>query len=496
MAINLTGGLPPEILGQQQQLNRQQQMAQMLMQQGQQMPQGQMVSGRYVQPSIFASLAPLAQMYAGQRLAEKGDQKALDLAKQLREGQGAALADYMGQLQGRPAVPEKVTEMAGPYGMSGAGQNIPMPTATIAGRPEIKADPLLANLNALQNPYAPEFLKQQAMKKLTEGPKWEKASFTDEKTGRVREGVINVNSPDPIGSFQVGGVKPEMSAYEKASLKFKAGDQAIASANLFYNTGMTAGGGGVPTGAPMGNAPAGAPMAAPMGGVPAAGGMPMANAPAQQMGNAIPPSAQPQYQYNPNLTPKENQTRAAKFSADADKNLKNAQESFNVIKEASDIFNTGTPTSGGFKNIGTGIAEFFDIPTKAADADAKLTILGQKLVQQVPRFEGPQSDRDVESYKSAAGDLGNANKTISTRMSALNTLIDLNKKYFPQGDWDSIDLAGPVTTRQTFLRGKQNIDPVTFSQGLNAQDKEAFNWARKNPTDPRAAQINQRLGIR
>lgn len=168
MAINLTGGLPPEILGQQQQLNRQQQMAQMLMQQGQQMPQGQMVSGRYVAPSIFASLAPLAQMYAGQKMLERGDQKALDLAKQLREGQGAALADYMGQMQGRPAVPDKVTEMAGPYGQ-GVGQggaDIPMPTAVVQGRPEIKADPLLASMNALQNPYAPEFLRQQAIKNL------------------------------------------------------------------------------------------------------------------------------------------------------------------------------------------------------------------------------------------------------------------------------------------------------------------------------------------
>jgi hypothetical protein len=386
--------------------------------------------------------------------------------------------------------------------MSGAGQNVPMPTATIAGTPATPANPKLAYAEAInmQSPQARAllpFLAAEAFKK----PKWEKASFTDEKTGRTREGVIDANSPDPIGSFQVGGVKPEMSAYERASLKLRAGEQDISRANLQFNTGMTVGGGGVPMGAPMGNAPAGAPMNAPTGvpmptgNVPVAGGMPMSNAPAQQM-NVVAPSAQPQYQYNPALTLKENQTRAAKFIADADKNIKNAQESFNVIKEAADIFNTGKPTSGGFKNIGTGIAEFFDIPTQAADADAKLTILGQKLTAQVPRFEGPQSDRDVDSYKAAAGDLGNPNKTISTRMSALKTLIDLNKKYFPQGEWDSIDLAGPVTTRQTFLKGQQKIDPVTFSQGLNAQDKEAFNWARKNPTDPRAAQINQRLGIR
>jgi hypothetical protein len=478
MAINLTGGLPPEILGQQQQLNRQQQMAQMLMQQSQQMPSGQMVSGRFVPTSFFQNIAPLVQSYLGSRMAEQGDKKALDLAKQLRQTYGDELSQYQKMMN------PTQTELAGPTptGSPLMTQNLP--------------DRQGANLFAA-TAYNPA-LQAVGMKNLTQGPKWEKASFTDEKTGRTREGVIDANSPDPIGSFQVGGVKPEMSAYERASLKIRAGDQAISSANLFYNTGMNVGGGGVPTGAPMGNAPAGAPMNAPTG-MPMPTGnapaMPMANAPAQQM-NVVAPSAQPQYQYNPALSPKENQTRAAKFIADADKNIKNAQESFNVIKEAADIFNTGKPTSGGFKNIGTGIAEFFDIPTQAADTDAKLTILGQKLVQQVPRFEGPQSDRDVESYKAAAGDLGNANKTISTRMSALRTLIDLNKKYLPQGDWDSIDLAGPVTTRQTFFKGKQNIDPVTFSQGLNAQDKEAFNWARKNPTDPRAAQINQRLGIR
>jgi hypothetical protein len=70
------GTLPPELFEQQQQLNRQQQMAQMLMQQGTQQPQGQMVSGRYVAPSFFQYAAPLAQMYAGTRMAEQGDKKA------------------------------------------------------------------------------------------------------------------------------------------------------------------------------------------------------------------------------------------------------------------------------------------------------------------------------------------------------------------------------------------------------------------------------------
>lgn len=86
-AINLpqSGTLPPELYAQQQELNRQQRMAQMLTQQGQQQPQGQMISGRYVAPSIFQNLSGLANTVAGTYLQSKGDEKALELAKGLRD---------------------------------------------------------------------------------------------------------------------------------------------------------------------------------------------------------------------------------------------------------------------------------------------------------------------------------------------------------------------------------------------------------------------------
>jgi len=79
------GTLNPEQMLQQQQILRQQKMAEMLMQQGMQQPQGQMVSGRYVAPSIFQNLAGLANTYMGQRGIEKSDQAQLDLAKAIRE---------------------------------------------------------------------------------------------------------------------------------------------------------------------------------------------------------------------------------------------------------------------------------------------------------------------------------------------------------------------------------------------------------------------------
>jgi hypothetical protein len=134
------GTLPPELFAQQQQLNRQQQMAQMLMGQGMQQPQGQMVSGQYVQPSIFAQLVPLAQMYAGTRMAEQGDKRALDLAEQLRKGKEQETQAIMEQLKPR----DVQTQMAGPYGVSGSGQNVPMPVATQTLPPDLQAATNLA----------------------------------------------------------------------------------------------------------------------------------------------------------------------------------------------------------------------------------------------------------------------------------------------------------------------------------------------------------------
>jgi hypothetical protein len=123
------GTIPPELFAQQQQLNRQQQMAQMLLQQGLQQPQGQMVSGRYVAPSFFQYAAPLAQLYAGTRLQEKGDKAMLDLAEQLRKGKEEETKAIMEQLRG----PQVQTEMAGPY-----TGNVPMPTMTTQGAPNIQ----------------------------------------------------------------------------------------------------------------------------------------------------------------------------------------------------------------------------------------------------------------------------------------------------------------------------------------------------------------------
>ena len=163
--LNLGGNLTPEQQIQQQQIARQQRMAELLMQQGQQTPTGQMVGGRYVAPSFFQYAAPLLQGYLGKKELEKVEQRQLDMAKELRANEMSAMTDYMQQKQGRPEIAEQVTEMAGPY-----TGNVPMPTATIAGQSAITANPQAALANLLANPKATQAQRQFAFQKMNEGP--------------------------------------------------------------------------------------------------------------------------------------------------------------------------------------------------------------------------------------------------------------------------------------------------------------------------------------
>jgi len=396
------GTLTPEQMLQQQQILRNQKMSEMLLQKGMEQPQGQMISGHYVRPSIFQNLAGLANTYVGQQGIKKGEQAQLDLAKAIRGQESTALADYMSQLQGKPATPDRVTEMAGPY-----TKNVPMPTATMAGQPAVEGNPILANMNALQNPNAPAFLRTHAMAELVKKPKWEKAEYTDEKTGVTRQGVIDVNSPNPISTFQVGGTKPEMNAHERATLGI-----AIARAR---DEGIIGYGGGQPMGMPMGM-PQGQPMGQPQG-------VPQGQAPLMPPLNLA------------GLSPKAVREAQAEQAKTLQENVNNA---YSVYKVAGDIEKTLPKAHGsGIGNIIGGAQNFVGIESNKNAADAELKVMSDKLLKAVPRFSGPQSDKDVQSYKEAAGSIGDASLPMNVRMAALNTIKNLNKPYAPNLNWDS-----------------------------------------------------------
>ena len=135
VAQNMT----PEDYAQQQALNRQQQLAAMLMQQGTQQPQGQMVSGRYVPTSFFQNILPLANIAASQYVGKKADTEQAKLAERIRTARGEKEKAITNLIAGTP---DQVIEMAGPYGqgVGKGGANVPMPVAVQPGtKPDLAA---------------------------------------------------------------------------------------------------------------------------------------------------------------------------------------------------------------------------------------------------------------------------------------------------------------------------------------------------------------------
>jgi hypothetical protein len=129
----------------------------------------------------------------------------------------------------------------------------------------------------------------------------------------------------------------------------------------------------------------------------------------------------------------------------AEQKGKNAAKDINDQRQADETHKIIQPISDAIKQItGSGIgagvdtlAGVFGKGTTGAENIAKLEVLSYKLLQQVPRMEGSQSNIDVEMYKKAAGDLGNDKKPISVRLAALETIIEMLKIADKKGanDW-------------------------------------------------------------
>jgi hypothetical protein len=132
-------------------LARSQRLAQLLG--SQQLPEGQMISGRYVAPSITQNLAQFANMATGAYFADKAEKQNQALAEKLRTGETQALADFMKTKQGTPARPAPAGYELGD-----------------TGTPAIPPNPQAAYANLYQDPRSPQRLRDLAFTKMMADP--------------------------------------------------------------------------------------------------------------------------------------------------------------------------------------------------------------------------------------------------------------------------------------------------------------------------------------
>jgi hypothetical protein len=398
--------MSPEEYAQQQALNRQQQMATLLMQQGMQQPQGQMVSGRFVPTSFFQNLVPLANLAVSKSIGEKADTEQAKLAAAIRQNRRLSEQKISDLTFGTPDIP---TEMAGPYGVSGSGQNVPMPVAIQEGRkPDLAS--ALREINTNQYGAGKE-LKPLIYKQMMPEPTPEERRFK----AAVADGSWNVQKQGGLNAFL-----NQMSEKDKASLAIDKARLGLAQQQFAYDTGI---------GSPA--------MSGNVGGVQ----MPVNTMPQSNMPNAAMPQttnfattmpalggATPAINMG-DLTQKQIQGLRGEAAEDFRKNFKNSQEALPVIKEAELLLPKST--SGGIQAGFTFLTKQAGISTEMSKADAQLKILGSKLTAQVPRFEGPQSNVDVQAYREAAGAIADSSIPYADRIAALNTVKQLQSKYAP-----------------------------------------------------------------
>lgn len=177
-------------------------------------------------------------------------------------------------------------------------------------------------------------------------------------------------------------------------------------------------------------------------------------------------------QYAPALQQVETQgaidraTGTAQVEASAERQKKNqtimrdARETLSLLDQAETLLNTAS--GGSAQAARDSVLGAFNVSTEGAKATAGLNVLAAKLVGKVPRFEGPQSDKDVMLYRQAAGDLANPQLPVGTRMAALQTMRDLNTIYA-----NSPQLGSPQASPTRDNSAPQTSQPSNYSNLWN-----------------------------
>jgi len=89
-------------------------------------------------------------------------------------------------------------------------------------------------------------------------------------------------------------------------------------------------------------------------------------------------------------------------------------------------------TSSGVGAAVDAAAQIFGKDTKGRIAIGEAEVLADAILKIIPRFEGPQSDKDTLSYKQAAGQLSNPNVGRETKIAAAKTLKRIFKERASQ----------------------------------------------------------------
>jgi len=239
----------------------------------------------------------------------------------------------------------------------------------------------------------------------------------------------------------------QLSANQRAQLANDAARLNISAQDLFYNTGIRAGGGGMsgavaPPMAQQPNVPTSAAMGAPVApqipGYTPLGQMPVG-------GTNLPPKLQNQMTLE-NLQADAKKARGMQGIGTVIDQARNVLTG-KTVNEKGEVIQAPLPTQSYLGAAGDVLASVAArSPQGAAQAD-QLKVLGGALVMSMPRMEGPQSNADMILYREMAGQIGDNTLPVARRLTALGEVERLYRKY---------DLSSPTAPEPT-----QPTQPMT-----------------------------------
>ena len=119
-----------------------------------------------------------------------------------------------------------------------------------------------------------------------------------------------------------------------------------------------------------------------------------------------------------------------------ERNTKAAKDLLPYVNEMKALIDKGT--SSGFGAIVDSVGNFVGYSTEGANAISAIAPLANKVLMGVERFEGPQSDQDVKSYKEAAGRLADPKVPAAQKQAAFNTIVEIMRRNAPDLNWDGV----------------------------------------------------------
>ena len=355
-----------------------------------QMPQGQMVGGRYIRPSFGQALVQGLRTYQGQKDYEQAGQQIKDLTASRQKAIADALRQFGQASQGTPenapgdgvgpVMPAQAPDMMGAYQR--------LLEAPDAG---------LRNMAAQGMARIPELQAQR------EAKMEERRMMADQRAAELK---------------MQHDLRMQQMAEQNATRQQMAQEQRNFQMEM-AKIQQSMGGGAQPYFQPVQTAQGVMAFNARTGRVePVSGpdGRPI-------VGAAADPALQGQ------ITGAETSARKqAESQAEAKGDVRKANMFLSQLQQAEEILKQG-PTQSGAGAAIDAAGRLVGVSTAGAQRAGQLEALSGWLVSNVPRMEGPQSNFDVQNYMTMAGKIGDRTVPVAERMAAVKEVRRLQQKY-------------------------------------------------------------------